>query len=64
VRVRPRNRTSVLIEVTIPLAHAPSGKVTARIDPGDAVIETRERNNTLTSAVVGTSEKGYITAEA
>ena len=51
VRVHPRGRTSVLVQLTIPLSHTPSGKVTARIDAGDAVIETRERNNSVRSRV-------------
>lgn len=51
VRVRPRGRTSVLIQLTIPLQHMPSGKVVARIDPGDVVIETRERNNTPSARI-------------
>lgn len=51
VHVRPRGRTSVLVQLTIPLSHVPSGKVTARIDAGDVVLETRERNNTLRARV-------------
>lgn len=51
IRVLPRGRTSVLIQLTLPLSHTPSGKVIARIDPEDAVIETRERNNTPSARV-------------
>jgi hypothetical protein len=49
VRVRPRGRSTVLVELTIPLSDPTSGRVVARIDPGDAVTEARERNNTVSA---------------
>jgi len=51
VHIRPRGRTSVLVQLTIPLSHQPSGNVTARIDTGDAVLETRARNNTVRARI-------------
>jgi hypothetical protein len=51
VRVRPRGRTSVLVKLSIPLSHAPTGRVTATIDSGDAVSEFRERNNAASAAI-------------
>jgi hypothetical protein len=51
VRVRPRGRWTVLVELTIPLSDPTSGRVVARIDPGDAVTEAREHNNTVSARI-------------
>lgn len=51
VRVLPRGRRSVLVRLTIPLSHAPAGKLTARIDAGHAMLEARERNNTVRAQI-------------
>jgi hypothetical protein len=51
LRLRPRGRNSVLIRLTIPLAQTPLGRIVTRVDAGDVVLETRERNNMLSVAI-------------
>lgn len=51
VRVRPHGRASVLVRLTMPLSRTATGKLTARIDTGNAVTETRERNNTVRARI-------------
>jgi DNA-binding beta-propeller fold protein YncE len=52
IRIRPRGRSHVNVNLWIPLDTSPVGsRVTAHLDPGKDVLEARERNNARSARV-------------
>jgi hypothetical protein len=52
IRVRPRGRSHVNVDLWLPLGEsAVNTRVVARLDPGKNVLEARERNNSASTRV-------------